>query len=139
MCVVLIIRCIDGPEQSQSWWCKNTHRTQCHTHHLSKRLQASNIILPDGEKQASTICVVLIARYLDSPEESQFWWCEKTHHNQHHTHQHSPRLQASIIMLPDGEQDPSKISFSNYAIYRRPGLVTRLVVQEHSSYPWLEK
>ena len=77
----------------------------------------------------------LITRYLDSPDQSQIWWCENTHHNQRHTHQHSPRPQATIIMLPDGEQDPLTMCFSNCAIYRRPGLVTRLVVQEHSSYP----
>ena len=47
MCVVFIAQYLDGPEQSQSRLCENTHRTQLRTHQCSPRLQASMIMLPD--------------------------------------------------------------------------------------------
>ena len=118
MCVVLISRqeegpCrrkhkqyLDVPEQLQSWLCKNTHCTQRCTHQRSSRLHASMIMLRDGEKEESTMCVVLIvrqqegpwrwkhARYLDGLEQLQSRLCENTHLTQLCTHQRFPRLHA---------------------------------------------
>ena len=51
---------LDGPEQSQSVWCDNTPCTQRHTRQKSPIIQASMIMLPDGEKEASKMCIVLI-------------------------------------------------------------------------------
>ena len=50
------------------------------------------IMLPDGEKEESKTCVVLI----DSQQEG--------HPTQRRTHQRYPRLHASMIMLPDGKK-----------------------------------
>ena len=110
MCVVLIVSCqegpwrqkhaqyLDGPEQSQSQWCENTPHTEHHTHQCSLSLQASMLVLPNGEKEASTMCVVLVgcqeegswrqqrAQYLDGPEQSQSWWCGYIHRTERLTH-----------------------------------------------------
>ena len=95
ICVVLIARYIDGPEQSKSRWYENTHHTKRRTHQRSPRLHSSMIILPNSEKEASTMCVVLIGHQ------------QEGHRTQHRTHQRSSRLQASMIMLPDGEKEAS--------------------------------
>ena len=104
------------PDQSQSGWCKNTHRTQRHTHQRSSRLHASMIMLRNGEKEEPTMCVVLIGlqeegpwrrkheQYLDDPEQLQSQFCKHTNHTQCRTHQRSPRLHASMIMLRNGEK-----------------------------------
>ena len=55
MCVVLI-----GSQEEG-------HCTQLCTHQRSPCLQASIIMLPDGEKEASTICVVLIGYQQEGP------------------------------------------------------------------------
>ena len=131
MCVVLIVRqqegpwrwkharYLDGPDQSQSGWCENTHRTQRHTHQRSSRLHASMIMLRNGEKKESTMCVVLIdlqeegpwrqkhAQYLDGLEQLQSRLCENTHLTQLCTHQRFLRLHASMIMLRNGEKEES--------------------------------
>ena len=91
MCVVLIARYLDGPEQSKSRWYENTHRTQHRTHQHSSRLHASITMLPDGKNEESKMCVVLIGRQ------------QEGHPTQRRTHQRYPRLHASMIMLPDGE------------------------------------
>ena len=49
------------------------------------------------------------ARYLDNPEQLQSWLCEHTHRTQRRTHKHSPRLQASMIMLRDVEKEALKM------------------------------
>ena len=95
MCVVFIERYLDGPDQSQSQLYKNTHRTQRRTHQRSPRLQALMIMLPDGEKEESKMCVVFIGRQ------------EDLYRTQRCNNQRSPRVQASIIMLPDGEKEVS--------------------------------
>ena len=95
MCVVFIARYLDSPEQSQSRWCENTHRTQRHTHQRSPRLQASMIMLHNGEKEELTICVVLIGRQ------------EEGHRTQRRIHQLSPHLHAPMIMLPNDEKETS--------------------------------
>ena len=70
MCVLLVgfkqivpwcqkhARYLNGLEQSQSWWCKNTHRTQCSTHQWSPRLKVLMIMLPDGDNEGgvNTAC-----------------------------------------------------------------------------------
>ena len=65
----------------------------------SSRLHASMAMLPDVEKEAAEMCVVLIgrqkeglwhwkhARYKDAPEQSQSQWCNITHRTQRRTHQ----------------------------------------------------
>ena len=131
MCVVLIgcqqevpwrwkhAQYLDGPEQLQSWLCENTHRTKRRNHQRSPRMHASMIMLPDGEKEVSTVSVALIgchqegpwrwkyARCLDGPEQLQSWLCKKTHRTQCLTHQRSPHLHGSITMCPDDEKDAS--------------------------------
>ena len=61
------------------------------------------IMLRDDEKEALKMCVVLIEQYLDGLEQLQSWLCDNTHFSQPRNNQFSPRLQASMIMLPDGE------------------------------------
>ena len=66
------------------------------------------IMLPNGEKEELTMCVVLIvhqqegpwrwkhARYLDGLEQLQSWLCENTYLTQLCTHQRFIRLHASF-------------------------------------------
>ena len=105
MCVVLIGRQQEGPcrwkharyldvlEQLQGSLCENTHCTKCRNNQHSPRLQASMIMLHNGEKEALAMCVVLVGRQ------------EEGHRTQRRTHQCSPRLHASMIMLPNGEKE----------------------------------
>ena len=93
----------DVLENLQSYFYENTHCTQRRTHKRSPRLHVSMIMLRDDEKEALKMCVVLIAQYLDGLEQLQSWLCENTHRAQPRNNQCSPRLQASMIMLPDGE------------------------------------
>ena len=60
-------------------------------------VNASMIMLPDGKKEESKMCVVLIGRQ------------QEVHPTQRRTHQLSPRLQASMIMLPNVEKEESKM------------------------------
>ena len=107
MCVVLI-----GSQEEG-------HCNQRLTYQHPLCLQASMIMLPNGEKEASKMCVVLIgchqegpwhqkhAQYIDGPEQLRSLWCKNTHRTQCLTHQRSPRLQASMIMFPDSEKKSS--------------------------------